>query len=459
MKYDYELIVIGTGSAGFNAAQSAKKNGVKKICMIEKRALGYSLCTNEGCMPSKTIIATAERKRMIESADALGIKATKPIVEWRRVQNRVKYLVSNTFAGERKKGIQASGIKVMKGEAAFINQHEIQVGKKTLTAEKIVIATGSEVFVPPIGGLESAGYITSDEALFLTKLPKSLLIIGGGIIAIEIGTFLAHMGVEITIIEQAPRLLARFDKDVSDEIAASLKKLGVKVLLNAQVESVYKTKKVKEVVVAVGKSERKINVAEVMVATGRKAAIEGLAIENAGIKTDERGSVVVNDYLQTNVANIYAAGDINGKVPLVYVAGMEGRVAGANVAGKKEKIDYTMVSSVIFSSPEIGTIGITEQDAKKAKKSVVVGKVLMKDIGKAVALAEPEGFIKLIAEKKTGKILGMQVVGVQATDIMQVVIAHIYHGDTVYDILAIPYPHPTLGEALSYAADEVVAQL
>ena len=122
-------------------------------------------------------------------------------------------------------------------------------------------------------------------------------------------------------------------------------------------------------------------------------------------------------------------------------------------------MDYTMVSSVIFSSPEIGTIGITEQDAKKAKKSVVVGKVLMKDIGKAVALAEPEGFIKLIAEKKTGKILGMQVVGVQATDIMQVVIAHIYHGDTVYDILAIPYPHPTLGEALSYAADEVVAQL
>ena len=426
MKYDYELIVIGTGSAGFNAAQSAKKNGVKKICMIEKRALGYSLCTNEGCMPSKTIIATAERKRMIESAGALGIKATKPVVEWRRVQNRVKYLVSNTFAGERKKGIQASGIKVMKGEAAFINQHEIQVGKKTLTAEKIVIATGSEVFVPPIG---------------------------------EIGTFLAHMGVEITIIEQAPRLLARFDKDVSDEIAASLKKLGVKVLLNAQVESVYKTKKVKEVVVAVGKSERKINVAEVMVATGRKAAIEGLAIENAGIKTDERGSVVVNDYLQTNVANIYAAGDINGKVPLVYVAGMEGRVAGANVAGKKEKMDYTMVSSVIFSSPEIGTIGITEQDAKKAKKSVVVGKVLMKDIGKAVAFAEPEGFIKLIAEKKTGKILGMQVVGVQATDIMQVVIAHIYHGDTVYDILAIPYPHPTLGEALSYAADEVVAQL
>ena len=206
--------------------------------------------------------------------------------------------------------------------------------------------------------------------------------------------------------------------------------------------------------------EKVVSAEEIMVNTGRRPAIDGLGLEKTGLLLGEKGEIEVNDYMQTNVPHIYAVGDVTGKAGLVYAATMEGKVAGLHAAGKREtKMNYDLVSNIIFSHPEIGTVGLTEAEAKAQGLDVITVKTPMEDIGKAVAIGEIEGFVKMIAERPSGRIVGLHILGPHATDIMQIGLPHLYHNDTVFDILNIPYPHPTLGEALSYPAEDIADEL
>lgn len=459
--HQYDLIVIGSGSAGFSAATTAKENGLEKILLIEKRRVGYSLCTNEGCMPSKTLLASAEVKRIIEESTDFGIASTQPNVNWDAVQERVRTLVEDDFFAARRDAIRNAPVDLVEGNARFTSPHTIQVGEYSYAADRIVIATGSVVSVPPFPGLRETGYLDSDGALYLKKLPRSLIVLGGGYIAIELGYLFHKMGVDVTIVQRSQRILSRLDADISFELERILRRDGMNILTGADVESVRQSsgnKRIHAVIEEGGKTT--LEAEEIMIATGRDPAIHGLNLEQLGVQLDEYGAIQVNDFLQTSVPHIYAVGDVNGKMPLVYVASMEGRVAGLHAAGViGEKIDYRLVSNIIFSHPEIGTVGLTAQEAEANGLNVITAKTPMEDIGKAVAIGQTDGFIKLVAERPSGKIAGLHVIGPHATDIMQVALPHIYHNDTVFDVLNIPYPHPTLGEALSYAAEEIAACL
>lgn len=457
----YDLIVIGSGSAGFTAAATAYEHGLKKVLLVEKRKLGYSLCSDEGCMPSKTLIVSADIKEVIENSDKFGIKVNKPKVNWEIIQKRVRSLVKDRFSATRQKAIINSGIEVVKGSASFIGSHRIRVADELYTASNIIIATGSVVNIPPIRGLSQAGYIDSSKALFLERLPDSLLIVGGGYIAVEVGYLFHKMGVEVTILELEERILPKLDVHLSLSLQEIMRRDGIDIVTEAKVQEV-KKKSENKVAIAQLKSgeEKSLCAEEIMVATGRRPAVEGLNLEKAGVHLTRQDVIQVNEYLQTSVPHIYAVGDVNGKLPLVHTATMEGRIAGLNVVGPdRQKMNYDLVTQVIFSSPEIGSVGLTEKQAKERGLKVVTAKTSMDDMGKAIVMGQTKGFIKMIAESPSGRILGLHMLGPQATDVIQVVLPHIYHQDTVFDILNIPYPHPTLGEALSYSAEDIADKL
>ncbi len=458
--HDYDLICIGSGSGGFSAATAAKTEGLKNILLIEKRRIGYSLCTNEGCMPSKTLLASASVKRTFEESPNFGIIASNLQVNWSTVQKRVRTLVENDFFAARREAILNASVNIVEGSASFTDPHTIQVGDNRYAGEKIVIATGSMVDVPPLHGLRETGYITSDEALYLEHLPSSLIVIGSGYIALELGYLFHMVGVEVTMLVRSPRVLRRLDPDIGFELQDLLRRDGMNILTETQLKSLTRTDKGKEVRFVQNGEERAVSAEEIMVNTGRRPAIDGLNLEKTGLLLDKKGGIQVNDYMQTNVPHIYAVGDVTGKAGLVYAATMEGKIAGLHAAGKRGvKMNYNLVSNIIFSHPEIGTVGMTEAEAKTQGLDVVTVKTPMEDIGKAVAIGEIDGFVKMIAERPSGRIVGLHILGPHATDIMQIALPHLYHNDTVFDVLNIPYPHPTLGEALSYPAEDIADEL
>ncbi len=458
--HHYDLICIGSGSGGFSAAMAAKAEGFKKILLVEKRRVGYSLCTNEGCMPSKTLLASASVKRVFEESPNFGITSGDLQVNWLTVQKRVRTLVEEDFFAARREAILKASVDIVEGSASFTDLHTIQVGNDLYSGEKIVIATGSAVDVPPLPGLKEMGYITSDEALYLEELPASLIVIGSGYIAMELGYLFHKMGVEVTILVRSARILRRLDPDIGFELQELLRHDGMNILTETSLKSFKRTKNGKEVHFAQGGEEKVVSAEELMVATGRAPAIDGLGLEKTGVRLGEKGAIEVNDYMQTSIPHIYAVGDVTGKAALVYAATMEGKIAGLHAAGKRGvKMNYNLVSNIIFSHPEIGTVGLTKAEAKARGLDVITVKTPMEDIGKAVAIGEIDGFIKMVAERPSGKIIGLHILGPHATDIMQIALPHLYHNDTVFDVLNIPYPHPTLGEALSYPAEEIADEL
>ena len=458
--HHYDLICIGSGSGGFSAAMAAKAEGLKNILLIEKRRVGYSLCTNEGCMPSKTLLASASVKRTFEESPDFGITASDLQVNWSTVQKRVRTLVEDDFFAARREAILNASVDIVEGSASFIDPHTIQVADNRYAGEKIVIATGSTVDVPPLPGLKETGYITSDEALYLEHLPSSLIVIGSGYIALELGYLFHMVGVEITMLVRSPRVLRRLDPDIGFELQDLLRRDGMNILTETQLQSFKRTENGKEVRFVQNGEEKVVSAEEIMVNTGRRPTVDGLGLEKTGLLLGEKGAIEVNDYMQTNVPHIYAVGDVTGKAGLVYAATMEGKVAGLHAAGKRSvKMNYDLVSNIIFSHPEIGTVGLTEAEAKAKGVDVIAIKTPMEDIGKAVAIGEIDGFVKLVAERPSGRIIGLHILGPHATDIMQIALPHLYHNDTVFDVLNIPYPHPTLGEALSYPAEDIADEL
>ena len=458
--HHYELICIGSGSGGFAAAMAAKAEGLEKILLVEKRRVGYSLCTNEGCMPSKTLLASANVKHVFEESANFGITSGDLQVNWTTIQKRVRALVEEDFFAARREAILNASVDIVEGRSSFTDPHTIQVGNDSYFGERIVIATGSMVDVPPIPGLKEMGYIDSDKALYLEELPSSLIVVGSGYIAIELGYLFHKMGVAVTILVRSNRILRRLDPDIGFDLQELLRRNGINVLTEASIQSIKRTEEGKEVHFGQGSKQKVVCAEEIMMATGRRPAVDDLGLENTGVRLGEKGAIEVNDYLQTNVPHIYAVGDVNGKAMLVYVASMEGKIAGLHVAGKRGiKMSYDLVAQIVFSHPEIGTVGLTEAEAKAKGLEVITEKTPMADIGKAVAIGEIDGFVKLIAERPSGRIVGLHILGPHATDIMQIALPHLYHNDTVFDVLNIPYPHPTLGEALSYPAEEIADQL
>ncbi|MBS3151360.1 dihydrolipoyl dehydrogenase [Candidatus Woesearchaeota archaeon] len=449
----YDLVVIGGGSAGYIAAKTAASYK-KKICIVEKGPFG-GLCILRGCMPSKTLIYSARIFELIKKAKDFGIHVDQNIkVDAKHIVERKNRIIKG-FADYRLSSIRKNKyIDLVMGKASFISKDKVQVGGKIIEGKNFLISTGSKILIPDIPGLKEAGYITSDDALELKKFPRSLVILGGGPITLELAYYFFNLGVEVAIIQRSSHVISGNDEDLAEVIEESFRKKGIKIYTGTSLKKVSKIGAMKEVEFEQGNKSFKTKAEEILVGLGRFPDFDGLNLDKTGMRLDDKGVPVLNEYLQTSLRNIYVAGDASRMMEVVNVAVEQGRVVAENMFGKKEKIDYHKFPAAVFTHPEIAWIGLSEKEAKEKKLDVEIAKLNYEDLGKAVCLGETEGFIKMIMDKKSKRILGVAIVGHLASDIIHEAVPLLYNKNTIYDLAKMQHIHPTFGEIYSYLVED-----
>ncbi len=446
MNYDYDVAVIGGGPGGYVAAIAAAKEG-KKTCLFEERRVG-GVCLNEGCIPTKALLKSAAVLRTIKEAKNFGVCANlsdEIQIDMIAVQNR-KNAVINQLVGGMEFLLKANKVEVFNSSASFSDSHTLKYDKGEVSADNIIIASGSKVFRLPIEIAEDAKVFTSRELLDLDYLPKQVAIIGGGVVGVEFAFFLAGAGVKVTILELMNEILPMVDAEVISQVRNVLKRNGIQVITDAAVKRIER-----DHVIYVEKDEKKTVAADFTVmAAGRVPRTAGLNLEAVGIEMNKR-AVAADEYLRTNVPHIYAIGDVNGKSMLAHTASKEAEVAVHNICGQKEEMDYRFIPSCIYLSPEIACVGITEIEAQKQGKNVRIGKFPLSANGKALIEGEPAGVIKVIIDKDTDKILGVHIFGVHSTDMISGLTIAMTNGLKATDIIASVFPHPTVSEIIHEA--------
>ncbi|WHY03192.1 dihydrolipoyl dehydrogenase [Neobacillus sp. DY30] len=456
MTKDYDVVIIGGGTGGYVAAIRASQLGLK-AAVIEKGKIGGT-CLHAGCIPSKALLRSAEVYAQTKTVEKFGVIAPEVGLDFSKVQARKEEITERLFKGVQhlmKKG----KIDVYEGKGSILQSSNVLVemnndeGEVILNTKNILIATGSRPRTLP--GLEvDAEYVmTSDEALKMEALPTSIIIVGGGVIGIEWASMLVDFGLQVTVIEYADRILPTEDQEVSKEIQRLMKKKGVKIVTSAKVlpETLEKGDGVSIKAEHKGK-EASFSADKLLVSVGRLPNTEGLNLENTTIDFD-RGFIKTNEFYQTNEPNIYAIGDVIGGLQLAHVASHEGIIAIEHMAGENPvPLDVTLVSKCIYSSPEVASVGLTEEEAKGKGYPIKTGKFSFRAIGKALVFGESDGFVKLVVEEGSNKLLGAHMVGPHVTDmITEVGLARVLNA-TAMDIAHTIHPHPTLAEAIGEAA-------
>ncbi len=455
MKYD--IIVIGSGPGGYIAAIRASQLG-KKVAIIEKYATLGGTCLNVGCIPSKALLDSSHHYYdAVHHFEEHGISVENPTFDFGKMVDRKAKVVEQTTGGI-KFLMDKNNIDVYEGLGSFEDATHVKVTKndgssEVIEGENIIIATGSKPSTLPFITIDKERVITSTEALKLKEVPKHLLVIGGGVIGLELGSVYKRLGAEVSVIEYAPSITPTMDKDVSKELQKVLKKQGMKFNVSHGVTSVERNGE--EVIVkATNKKGEEVTFTGdyCLVSVGRKPYTEGLGLENAGVKVNERGQIDVNAHLQTNVSNIYAIGDVVRGAMLAHKAEEEGVVVAEYLAGEKPHIDYNLIPGIVYTWPEVAAVGKTEQELKDAKIEYKAGKFPMRALGRSRASGDIDGFVKVLADKNTDEILGVHMVGARVADlIMEMAVAMEYRA-SAEDIARICHGHPTYSEAVKEAA-------
>ncbi len=455
MKYD--IIVIGSGPGGYIAAVRASQLG-KKVAIIEKYATLGGTCLNVGCIPSKALLDSSHHYYdAVHHFEEHGISVENPTFDFQKMIDRKAKVVEQTTGGV-KFLMDKNNVDVYEGLGSFEDATHVKVSKNDGTSEviegtNIIIATGSKPSTLPFINIDKERIITSTEALKLKEVPKHLIVIGGGVIGLELGSVYKRLGADVSVVEYAPTITPTMDKDVSKELTKVLKKQGVKFNVSHGVTAV--ERKGEEVVVtATNKKGEEVTFTGdyCLVAVGRRAYTDGLGLENAGVKVTERGQVDVNDHLQTNVSNIYAIGDVVRGAMLAHKAEEEGVVVAEYLAGEKPHIDYNLIPGIIYTWPEVAAVGKTEQELKDAKVDYKAGKFSMRALGRSRASGDIDGFVKVLADKNTDEVLGVHMVGARVADlIMEMAVAMEFRA-SAEDIARICHGHPTYSEAVKEAA-------
>ncbi|OQY41532.1 MAG: dihydrolipoyl dehydrogenase [Fusobacteriia bacterium 4572_74] len=450
-----DITIIGAGPGGYVAAIYAAKQG-KKVVIIEKESVGGT-CLNHGCIPTKAIVRSSEIYRNMKKADSFGLFAENISVDMKKVIER-KDTIKNQLKGGIEYLLEKHNVEKINGNGEIVDGNTVFVKtnrtETTINTKDIIIATGSETSIVPIKGIESKNVLTSKEALNMTSLPKKLVIVGGGVIGMEFAFIYQSFGVEVFVVEYADEILVSLDEDVCEEISKIAKEDGIKLYTGSKVESIDDTEDGESIVSFVkdGKSKY-ISCDKVLVAVGRQPYFEGLGIEKLGIEMNEKKKgIKINEKMQTNIPNVYAIGDVTNVWQLAHVASHQGIVAVENILGENKTIDYSAVPSAIFTEPEIAVVGITEKIAREKGIEVEIGKFPMSANGKALTLGEPKGFVKIIKDKSTGKIIGSTIIGAHATDLLSSVTLCINNGLTTKQITETIFAHPTTAESIHEAA-------
>ncbi len=452
-----DVIIIGGGPGGYVAAIRAAQLG-GKVILIEKDELG-GVCLNRGCIPTKAMLSTADvYDTVVCRAREFGVTVGDVSFDYSKAVDRrgkiVKQLVSGVGVLMKKYNVQ-----VIKGAARLTSRTTAEItlsdGKKQeVLAGNIIIATGSEPVKIPVPGLEGDNIWDSDGALNAMQVPSSILVIGGGAIGVEWGYMFSKLGAQVTIVELMDQLLPRTDSEIAVELKKVLEKAGIKVLTGTRATKVSHKKGKEVVTIATGESEQEITVDKILVAVGRRPVSEGLGLAELGVTVD-RGRVVTNARMQTNVPGIYAIGDVVGGMLLAHKASEEGVVAAENIMGRESTMSYKAIPSAVYTTPEVATVGISEEDAKEQGIDYKVGKFHFRANGKAMGLGERDGFVKFIADSKYGEILGCHIIGPHATDLLHEAVVGMESEATIEVLAGAVHAHPSLSEVVKEAALDV----
>ncbi len=443
------LTIIGGGTGGYPAAIRAARLGAE-VTLIEKEHLG-GVCLNRGCIPTKTLLQSARVIDTMKTSAAFGVKCEGFSIDFAAIMAR-KAAVSEQLRNGVKGLLGAKKVKMIQGTARLVDARTVQVeetGEK-IASDAVLIAAGSKPVVLPIEGIDGPDVLDSNGALSLQAIPKSVVIIGGGVISCEFAQILSTMGTDVTILELMPTIIPEMDKAMSSILHKSLESSGVKILTSAQVKKIEHKKKGNNIVTyAVEGVERSAKAEKVLATVGRKPALDALNLDALGIAC-EKGAVVVNEHMETSVPGVYAAGDIVGGIMLAHLATAEAECAARNIMGDVCSMNYRVVPACIYTSPEIASVGLSEEQAKKIA-DVQVGQFPFKGNGKAMVLGETEGMVKIIAEKKYGEVLGVHIIGPHATDMISEAVLGMMLEMTTEELAHAIHPHPTLAEAIMEA--------
>jgi pyruvate/2-oxoglutarate dehydrogenase complex dihydrolipoamide dehydrogenase (E3) component len=499
-KNDFDVAVIGGGSGGYAAARTAAAAGLKTAVIEGGEDVG-GLCILRGCMPTKALLYAAEVLHLSKNPQPWGIRPGKISFDFKKVMARKNALIKD-FADYRVQQLNSRKFKFIRANARFVDAHTVELSSPNLTgvnsarqrlglrqssaalvlnaargkapegwrtpkpggsfvsAKHFIIATGSSVAPSPLPQLNDAGFITSDDALMLKKLPKSLIVLGGGAVACEFAQFFARFGVEVTLVQRSKHILKEFDTDAGIEIEKVFRREGVKVFTGTKLLDAKRKGKLKTVSFEQGRKTISVSAEEILFALGRVPNTASLGLETAGVKT-ENGRIVTNGRMQTSAPHIYAAGDCTGPHEIVHIAVQQGEIAAHNIAQPKSprKMDHRLLISVVFTEPQVAFVGLTEKEAAARKIPFLAASYPFNDHGKSLIMEAKDGFVKLLAHPKSGEILGGVCVGPVGGELIHEIVAAMAKRMTVHELAAMPHYHPTLAEIWTYPAEDLAAQI
>jgi len=447
---DFDLLVVGGGPGGYVCAIRAAQLGLK-TALAEKDRVGGE-CLNYACIPSKTLINVSKIYDKVRHGDLFGIKNQGLEIDFKALQ-KWRQNVVNTLVSGVEQLLKGNGVTILKGEAEVLDRHNANVSGQNLTFKKLVIATGSAPSELPNVKYDGRFVIGSREVLQLDLLPEKLLIIGGGVVGMEVACLYSRLGSKVTVVEVMDQILPGYDSDVVRLLHRVCERKGIKVYLRSTVLSIEKGEDEAYATLKTGEGEVKVEANKVLLSVGRRPRIDGIPVERLGIKTDKKGFIITDQRMMTSLQDVFAIGDVRGPPLLAHKASKEGIVAAEVAAGLKSEAMWKTVPDAIFTDPEIASAGFTEAAAKSLGLKAKSVRFPFAAVGRAVTAGETEGFIKLVFDEESKRMLGMQIIGPEASDIISEATLAIEMGASIEDIALIIHPHPTYPEGLMEAAE------
>jgi dihydrolipoamide dehydrogenase len=453
------IAILGGGPAGYVAAIRASQLGAD-VVLIEERELG-GVCLNRGCIPTKSLLRNSEIAYSFKKSKEFGLQSENLQIDWSSAWSRKERVVKNLRMGLEKL-IATNKITLLKGKGTIINPQELVVttadNSIKVSCRNLLITVGSEAAEPPIPGIHLPGVMNSDEALDLQEIPSSLVIIGAGAIGLEFADMFNGVGTKVTVLEIEDRILPAEDQEISEELLKVLKRRGIAIKLGAQVKDIREANGALEVAVSEKGKETVYNAEKVLVAVGRKLRSATPDIINLGIQVNERGAIIVNDQMRTNLDGVYAAGDVIGSKLLAHLAFAEGRVAVENALGMESRLNYDAVPSCVYTHPELASVGLNEAEAGRRGIPVCVGRFDFRQNGRALAMGERDGFVKIVINAEDHVVLGGQILGAQASELISELTLTISLGVKAEILADMIHPHPTLSEAIMEACGDALGR-
>ncbi|HWA84800.1 MAG TPA: NAD(P)/FAD-dependent oxidoreductase [Opitutus sp.] len=457
---DYDFLILGGGSAGFNAARVAARLGLRTAIVDGARHLG-GLCILRGCMPSKTLLYMAEALHTAQRGKIFGFKAPSARPDMRAIHARKNQIIGE-FADHRVQALEHGDFDLIRAYGRFVDPHTVALsdGRK-LRARHILVATGSKPSVPPVPGLADTPFWTSDDVLELDHVPRSVIVLGGGIVACELSQFLRRIGTRVTLVQRSRNILRDHSEAASNVVQQAFVDEGIELFAGTQIQRVAGSSRGVSVEFIHDGRRLVRRAAHLFNALGREPSTASLDLGAAGVRMHPGGQAVINRWQQTNVPHIYAAGDCSGPAEIVHIAIQQGELAARHAAGVKglKPVDFSLLLNVVFTDPQLATIGLLERELRERETPYLAASYPFNDHGKSILMDAKYGYVKVIAEPGRGRILGAEIVGKDAGELIHCFSGPLALRATVFDLLRAPWYHPTLAEIITYPLEEIAGQI